>query len=189
VGILALVQCPFYLYRCFAQYRDPFPVWAVPSRWYDELILAVVSAILAVACIVYDYKQTHAEQSDQMRPMQRRRWRRMRAARFALYFAATLLILELPLIVLRFGHTFGAVNWWLLNEMMFVMPEKLFYMPAIGIGLIVYDRRRIKRELREDRGQCVKCGYDLRWSKDRCPECGAFIKRKGSTLDEIFSRL
>jgi len=37
---------------------------------------------------------------------------------------------------------------------------------------VVRSRRRKTARLRSDRGQCLRCGYDLRASPTRCPECG-----------------
>ncbi len=48
-----------------------------------------------------------------------------------------------------------------LTSLMFVL------LPGYSSGYLIY-RRRKRRKL----GLCLKCGYDLRASKDRCPECG-----------------
>ncbi len=47
------------------------------------------------------------------------------------------------------------------------MPTLLFAGLSYTFVAPVYRRRKRKKL-----GLCVKCGYDLRASKDRCPECG-----------------
>jgi hypothetical protein len=53
----------------------------------------------------------------------------------------------------------------------------LFLPVAIGWSLLLALRvpgavARHKTRRRLERGQCGRCGYDLRGSPDRCPECG-----------------
>ncbi|MCH8879109.1 MAG: hypothetical protein IID34_04415 [Planctomycetes bacterium] len=49
------------------------------------------------------------------------------------------------------------------------IPTVLFL--AYSLYLIPGARRRQRKKL----GLCIKCGYDLRASKERCPECGEAI--------------
>ena len=48
------------------------------------------------------------------------------------------------------------------------MPTALFGVLFASCRPLHFHRRRKRKKL----GLCVKCGYDLRASKDRCPECG-----------------
>jgi hypothetical protein len=51
-------------------------------------------------------------------------------------------------------------------------------LPAAWLGEYVYRRWRASREPRI--GHCRVCGYDLRATPDRCPECGAVAKAERS---------
>ena len=50
----------------------------------------------------------------------------------------------------------------------------LFSTIAWIIWMIVMLRRDV---VRHREGQCMRCGYDLRFATDRCPECGEAIHR------------
>jgi len=56
----------------------------------------------------------------------------------------------------------GRVDYWLPITLTLIMP-------SIWLGLW-FRRRRKWRQVR--RGTCPTCGYDLRATPERCPECG-----------------
>ncbi|HWE95727.1 MAG TPA: hypothetical protein VG269_17315 [Tepidisphaeraceae bacterium] len=54
----------------------------------------------------------------------------------------------------------------------------LVMLPSIGAGFLTgfgAFRREIERE-RRVKGLCIRCGYDLRATADRCPECGRKLR-------------
>ncbi len=48
------------------------------------------------------------------------------------------------------------------------VPSVIFALLSYFTGFLPLYRRRKRKNL----GLCLKCGYDLRASKERCPECG-----------------
>ncbi len=54
------------------------------------------------------------------------------------------------------------------------IPTAIFGLLFLSCRPLHFHRRRKRKKL----GLCVKCGYDLRGSLDRCPECGGAFEKQ-----------
>ncbi len=53
--------------------------------------------------------------------------------------------------------------------------------PIIGLSLVWYFLRK-RADRRRIQNLCIKYEYDLRGSKDVCPECGTAIQRRRNLI-------
>ena len=66
---------------------------------------------------------------------------------------------------------------WELYDPLSTVIMVVFY-AAIGY-LIGLSLGKIRKRRRAIRGRCRECGYDIRYAKTRCPECGSPIIETG----------
>jgi hypothetical protein len=76
------------------------------------------------------------------------------------------------------GFGFGAIkdsSTFVLRRAWMPYWALMLVTAPLAAALPIKFARRMRRRHRHRKGLCLRCGYDLRASTDRCPECGAAI--------------
>src|ERR1700722_9379222 len=156
--------------RAFNLYIHPAPVWMTSDRlWFEELFGAAWTVFVVAALITYDRRQIARERLGSEKHIIQH-WSDKLELRAVLYTFVLLQLLDFPVAVFKdlnamHAQTSGGDTFWSL------FPKENIMWVAVAAALIIYDRRRLSREVRHD-GRCQICGYDLRATPERCPECG-----------------
>jgi hypothetical protein len=172
IGVMTAAGSVGCVVKAVQRFRQPFPAWMVEAdQWYDAALGAAANAVIAGACFVHLYRNGRRDPALAAAPT---RWADRVELRTAVYAFVGFLALQLPLGVVKTvravnnpaGPPWGRTFWSLFPKMMVVGP-------VLAVVIIYYDRRRLRLEAREEAGSCRVCGYDLRATPERCPECGA----------------
>ena len=83
-------------------------------------------------------------------------------------------------------HGFNSLHWssgppggpFIGGATTFVLPWWLLSVPTLLLTALAA-RRSLRRRRWRKHGLCLACGYDLRHSPARCPECGTVVGAKG----------
>jgi hypothetical protein len=75
------------------------------------------------------------------------------------------------------------------DELTLVLP---YWGPCVVLAVLpavwfIFAARRFRRTRRSRLGLCVVCGYDLRASGDKCPECGVATARQAGVNRRVTS--
>jgi hypothetical protein len=77
--------------------------------------------------------------------------------------------------MMQSGTATSEIQWWGVSGPMWSLVVVFGLLP--GARLVIWMRRKPRRDGRF----CEKCGYDLRESKERCPECGLVVESVGTS--------
>jgi hypothetical protein len=176
VTTVSLLLFVLVLGLCFASYHKtlvvqhrsvgrPMPTRTVVGNWNVGVSCGSLMYVSSVSTV--DYK-TAAEADDQISVDEPPRLVRVQW------------IDPMPMLLLRPGvrdigvARFVASSWPTRSERIVLVPCWLAAFVCAILPAVWVDRRRRRRNARRrrDAGLCAKCGYDLRGSPGRCPECG-----------------
>jgi hypothetical protein len=78
---------------------------------------------------------------------------------------------------IEYGSMFTSMahNAWYIDVRCWLVLLAASLPAAVRIGAILIRKARIKRN---STGRCPVCGYDLRATPERCPECGTVPEKK-----------
>jgi hypothetical protein len=83
----------------------------------------------------------------------------------------------------------GPFTWWHGNGFVFIGVPVWAAMSLLSIPPLVAVRNLVRENRRRQAGLCLTCGYDLRASSDRCPECGTAIPALDGNSSKIESHV
>jgi len=104
------------------------------------------------------------------------------ANKYSLLLTASLLctLACASLNLVAFASLGPPISVWVADPV-WVNTALVLFLALTTLSGCLYVKHR-RREKRVTRGLCVRCGYDLRGSSERCPECGAGVGSKQSAV-------
>jgi hypothetical protein len=99
-----------------------------------------------------------------------RGWRAMRAA-----IAVELIVVSL-IVFASFSSVLESLEHWRTDGLFLLPFVGLFVLPMLMSGIVLFVKHKEENDDRPGKF-CRVCGYDLRATPDRCPECGTPVKQ------------